>query len=83
MRTLGCSWYLVDEWGRRFILLSGSVVMALSLTFMGWFLYLDTTYTPLAVVGCVLIYNALVHHFTFFLILKNHSGLIKHDHRRN
>ncbi|PLW21149.1 hypothetical protein PCANC_05471 [Puccinia coronata f. sp. avenae] len=52
------TWYLVDEWGRRFILLSGSVVMALSLTFMGWFLYLDTTYTPLAVVGCVLIYNA-------------------------
>ncbi|KAI9609506.1 hypothetical protein H4Q26_007463 [Puccinia striiformis f. sp. tritici PST-130] len=52
------TWYLVDEWGRRFILLSGSVVMALALTFMGWFLYMDTTYTPLAVVFCVLIYNA-------------------------
>ncbi|KNZ43782.1 hypothetical protein VP01_986g3 [Puccinia sorghi] len=51
-------WYLVDEWGRRFILLSGSVIMALALTFMGWFLYLDTTYTPLAVVFCVVIYNA-------------------------
>ncbi|CAH7670951.1 general substrate transporter [Phakopsora pachyrhizi] len=52
------TWYLVDRWGRRFILLSGSIIMAVSLTLMGWFLFLDTTYTPLAVVICVMVYNA-------------------------
>ncbi|MBW0490340.1 hypothetical protein O181_030055 [Austropuccinia psidii MF-1] len=52
------TWYLVDHWGRRFILLSGSIIMAIALSLMGWFLYLDTTYTPLAVVICVLVYNS-------------------------
>lgn len=52
------TWYLVDQWGRRFILLSGSAIMAIALTLIGWFLYLEKTYTPLAVVICVMIYNA-------------------------
>lgn len=32
--------------------------MAISLGLVGFFLYLDQTYTPLAVVVCVIIYNA-------------------------
>ncbi|EIW86825.1 general substrate transporter [Coniophora puteana RWD-64-598 SS2] len=51
-------WYLVDRWGRRFILLSGAVVMGVSLAFTGWWMYIDVPATPKAVVACVIIFNA-------------------------
>jgi len=52
------TWYLVDRWGRRIILLSGAVVMAIALGFTGYFMYIDIPWTPTAVVACVIIYNA-------------------------
>jgi len=51
-------WYLVDRWGRRFILLSGAVAMALSLSLISYFLFLDILMTPTLVVIFVMIYNA-------------------------
>ena len=32
--------------------------MAISLTAMGWWIYIDQAITPAAVVACVIIYNA-------------------------
>ncbi|KAI5123776.1 hypothetical protein M0805_000365 [Coniferiporia weirii] len=52
------TWYLVDRWGRRAILLSGAVVMAISLTATGWWMWIDVPQTPQAVVICVIIFNA-------------------------
>ncbi|KAF8807700.1 general substrate transporter [Phlegmacium glaucopus] len=52
------TWYLVDRWGRRAILLSGAVVMAAALMATGWWMYLDVPQTPNAVVFCVIIFNA-------------------------
>lgn len=73
------SWYLVDLWGRRAILMSGAIVvrvpasfglisgfvdslpsiqMSLALFTIGWWLYVDISQTPQAVVICVIIYNA-------------------------
>jgi Sugar (and other) transporter len=51
-------WYLVDIWGRRMILLSGALVMALSLTAISYFIYIDIRWTPRLVVIFVMIYNA-------------------------
>ncbi|CZR53806.1 sugar transporter STL1 [Phialocephala subalpina] len=51
-------WYLVDKWGRRFILLSGAVAMVISLSLISYFLYLDIKMTPTLVVIFVMIYNA-------------------------
>lgn len=51
-------WYLVDKWGRRFILLSGAVAMCLSLSAISYFIFLDVHYTPTLVVLFVMIYNA-------------------------
>ncbi|KAJ3787634.1 hypothetical protein GGU10DRAFT_348268 [Lentinula aff. detonsa] len=51
-------WYLIDRWGRRPILLSGAVIMAISLFATGYFMYLDRPETPNAVVACVIIFNA-------------------------
>ncbi|KAK6086876.1 hypothetical protein SCUP234_02396 [Seiridium cupressi] len=51
-------WYVVDRWGRRFILLSGAIAMALSLSAVSYFLYLDIKSTPTLVVVFVMIYNA-------------------------
>ncbi|UZJ54210.1 hypothetical protein CBS101457_003530 [Exobasidium rhododendri] len=51
-------WFLIDVLGRRKILMSGSVVTALALGACGYFLYIDATYTPQAVVACVIIFNA-------------------------
>ncbi|ODA82116.1 hypothetical protein RJ55_00621 [Drechmeria coniospora] len=51
-------WYLVDRWGRRPILLSGAVAMAISLSFISYFIYLDIAWTPRMVVLFVMIYNA-------------------------
>jgi len=52
------TWYLVDRWGRRTILLSGAVVMATALFATGWWMYIDVPQTPNAVVLCVIIFNA-------------------------
>ncbi|KAL4069702.1 general substrate transporter [Scleroderma yunnanense] len=52
------TWYLVDRWGRRFILLSGAVIMGIALAFTGWWMYIDVPETPQAVVFCVIIFNA-------------------------
>ncbi|TIC01838.1 hypothetical protein E3Q18_00459 [Wallemia mellicola] len=51
-------WYLVDRWGRRFVLLSGAAVMCFALTLTGWWIYIDVPVTPTAVVICVIIFNA-------------------------
>jgi predicted MFS family arabinose efflux permease len=51
-------WYLVDRWGRRFILLSGAIAMVLALSTISYFLYLDVSITPTCVVIFVMIYNA-------------------------
>ncbi|GAA6042170.1 hypothetical protein JCM8097_004996 [Rhodosporidiobolus ruineniae] len=52
------TWYLVDSLGRRPILLSGAAVMSLSLALVGFFLFLDRSYTPTMVVVCVVVFNA-------------------------
>ncbi|KAL7418182.1 general substrate transporter [Mrakia frigida] len=52
------TWFLIDRVGRRPILLSGAVVMALALTSVGYFMYLDIVITPNAVVASVIIFNA-------------------------
>ncbi|KAG6329939.1 hypothetical protein ID866_9149 [Astraeus odoratus] len=52
------TWYLVDRWGRRFILLSGAVIMGIALAFTGWWMYIDVPETPKAVVFCVIVFNA-------------------------
>ncbi|KAF4584350.1 sugar porter (SP) family MFS transporter [Ophiocordyceps camponoti-floridani] len=51
-------WYLVDRWGRRAILLSGAIAMAISLSLISYFIYLDIRWTPRLVVLFVMIYNA-------------------------
>lgn len=52
-------WYLVDRWGRRPILLSGAVAMAISLSLIAYFIYLDIEHlTPTLTVVFVMIYNA-------------------------
>ncbi|TRM66454.1 hypothetical protein BD626DRAFT_487799 [Schizophyllum amplum] len=38
-------WVLVDRWGRRAILLSGAVIMALALGATGWWMYIDVPAT--------------------------------------
>ncbi|KAH9486635.1 Sugar transporter STL1 [Psilocybe cubensis] len=43
------TWYLVDHWGRRAILLSGAVIMAAALVATGWWMYIDVPQTPNAV----------------------------------
>jgi len=64
-------WYLVDRWGRHPILLSGVVVMALSLAATGYFIYLVEPWTN-AVVASVIIFNAVFGYMyvqSFFLCL--------------
>ncbi|KAL8282222.1 hypothetical protein RB600_005591 [Gaeumannomyces tritici] len=51
-------WYIVDSWGRRPILLSGAIMMAISLSLVSYFIYLDVPSTPMYVVAFVMIYNA-------------------------
>ncbi|PWY96868.1 hypothetical protein BCV70DRAFT_109387 [Testicularia cyperi] len=52
------TWYLVDLWGRRPILLSGAVVCGTALGACGYFMYLDQPFTPKAVVVSVIVFNA-------------------------
>ncbi|KAL5534159.1 hypothetical protein ACEPAG_620 [Sanghuangporus baumii] len=52
------TWYLVDRWGRRAILLSGAVVCAVALAATGWWMWIDVPQTPRAVVACVIVFNA-------------------------
>ncbi|KAH8120440.1 general substrate transporter [Phellopilus nigrolimitatus] len=52
------TWFLVDRWGRRAILMSGGSVMAVSLILTGWWMYIDVPQTPNAVVVCVIVFNA-------------------------
>lgn len=51
-------WVLVDRWGRKPILLSGSVVMGLSLASIAYFLRSERADTPTYVVIFVIIFNA-------------------------
>lgn len=51
-------WYIVDRLGRRKILLSGAIMMAISLSLIAYFLYLDISWTANMVVIFVMIYNA-------------------------
>lgn len=51
-------WYLVDGWGRKPLLLTGAVVMAISLFSIAYSLFLDDLYTPQVVVGFVIVFNA-------------------------
>ncbi|KAL7274503.1 Ribulose bisphosphate carboxylase large chain [Rhizina undulata] len=51
-------WYLMDQWGRRPILLSGAIVMSLALSAISYFIFIDVHYTPTLVVIFVVIYNA-------------------------
>ncbi|OBA23946.1 hypothetical protein METBIDRAFT_30305 [Metschnikowia bicuspidata var. bicuspidata NRRL YB-4993] len=51
-------WYLVDEWGRKPLLLTGAAVMSISLFSISYSLFLNDTYTPQVVVGFVILFNA-------------------------
>jgi len=51
-------WYLVDRLGRRFILLSGALLMLFSLSAISYFIYIDISITSTMVVIFVMIYNA-------------------------
>src|SRR4051812_43498803 len=57
-KTNLCSWFLVDRWGRRVILLSGAIIMAMALSTISYFMYIEVSYTPRMVVIFVIIYNA-------------------------
>ncbi|EKM79711.1 hypothetical protein AGABI1DRAFT_121016 [Agaricus bisporus var. burnettii JB137-S8] len=51
-------WILVDRWGRRPILLSGAAIMSLSLFATGYWIFLNKSWTPNAVVVSVVLFNA-------------------------
>lgn len=51
-------WYLVDNWGRRPILLSGAVAMIISLSMISYFIYIEIPATPTLTVIFVMLYNA-------------------------
>ncbi|KAH6642455.1 hypothetical protein C7974DRAFT_420744 [Boeremia exigua] len=51
-------WYIVDTLGRRKILLSGALMMMVSLSAISYFIFLQASWTPNMVVISVMIYNA-------------------------
>ena len=51
-------WYIVDSLGRRKILLSGALMMLISLSAISYFQFLQASWTPNMVVIFVMIYNA-------------------------
>lgn len=52
------TWFLVDTWGRRPILLSGALLCALTLGACGLIMRANQPYTPALVVVCVVLFNA-------------------------
>ncbi|RMD39382.1 hypothetical protein DV735_g5746, partial [Chaetothyriales sp. CBS 134920] len=52
------TWFFVDRWGRRPILLTGAVAMIISLSLISYFIYIKIHATPTLVVIFVMIYNA-------------------------
>lgn len=51
-------WYIVDTLGRRKILMSGALMMVISLSAISYFIFLQASWTPNMVVIFVMIYNA-------------------------
>lgn len=51
-------WYVIDTLGRRKILLSGALMMVVSLSAISYFIFLQASWTPNMVVMFVMIYNA-------------------------
>lgn len=51
-------WYLADRWGRRIILLSGAIIMAVALSCISIVMYIEIPATPDLVVVFVIIFNA-------------------------
>lgn len=51
-------WFLVDKWGRRPILISGGLSMAVCFALISYIMYLNRSFTPSMVALLVIIYNA-------------------------
>lgn len=51
------TWFLVDSWGRRPILLTGAIACAVFLCGIGAFIRLNGKYTAQAVVACVVLFD--------------------------
>ncbi|CAK9437117.1 uncharacterized protein LODBEIA_P15380 [Lodderomyces beijingensis] len=51
-------WYLVDSWGRKPLLMSGALVMGITLYTAGWSLHLNNEHTAAIVVTSIIIANA-------------------------
>ncbi|CDK25352.1 unnamed protein product [Kuraishia capsulata CBS 1993] len=52
------TWFLVDQWGRRPIFISGGIMMGFALSFIAYIMWLQKSYTPACVAVLVVIYNA-------------------------
>ncbi|KAL6452993.1 mfsA Major facilitator superfamily transporter mfsA [Candida maltosa Xu316] len=52
------TWFLVDKWGRRPILISSGLAMGICLFLVAVFMLVDKSYTPSIVATLVIIYNA-------------------------
>ncbi|RCK64405.1 Sugar transporter STL1 [Candida viswanathii] len=52
------TWFLVDRWGRRPILITSGVAMGICLFLVAVFMLVDKSYTPILVAILVVIYNA-------------------------
>ena len=51
-------WFLVDRWGRRPILISGGLSMAVCFALISYIMYLNRSFTPSMVALLVIVYNA-------------------------
>lgn len=51
-------WFLVDKWGRRPILISGGLSMAVCFALISYIMYLNRSFTPSMVALLVIVYNA-------------------------
>lgn len=51
-------WFLVDKWGRRPILISGGLSMAVCFALISYIMYLNQSFTPTLVALLVIVYNA-------------------------
>lgn len=52
------TWFLVDSWGRRPILITSGIAMAICLFLVAAFMHINKSYTPSVVAVFVIIYNA-------------------------